>query len=622
MTGSLRITGSLNTIGNACATSICSPTFIGGTISGTTIYGSTAICAPSILSSGTICSTSNTCFGGNNIIAGCVGIGIATPSGNGVGGSPTVLNVHKAGTDAAVLSLSNTGTAQDVAVGVVNFAAASLSDGDKRLAEIAALKANNCTNTAAGNLLFYTSNNAGLTEKMRITNGGFVGVGCTDPKYTLDVCGLVNINGVATTCQGTVQTLRVSSNTGDAAVTINSCSINRYTYLTFAQGCAAKFEIGVASCGDPSFPSNLYISNNTQVGAANAAIRITSTGITSFQCQVCVPSMTALTARTSGTDVNILTLADNVSGVQTSGFGVRILASSNGGAARSAIGFEANGGTNNDTAISFYTQASAACLAHRMIIDKEGQVAIGSKSTVSGIKLLVCGGGDYNTLFTSDTNRSGWTIAQPGTSSPIASGLVLAGSCSFRFGTNSYYHLVMNQDGSTQVFNTAGNGTNTFMPSGLLCTLCGVKFGNGSGTLNYYEVGSWTPRVSAGSWTTNPGGDNAGWYVRVGNIVTVGGTVSWSGGSGSQNNVLIIGCLPFTSNGGAHYRSVGQFGAPAAGSIGFKNQCAQMVLVTDPSQSSIYIIENYMSGTTLTYTHNTCIANAGTIYGFQITYQI
>jgi len=69
MTGSLRITGSLNTIGNACATSICSPTFIGGTVSGTTIYGSTVICGASI------CSTGNTCFGGMSIIASCLGIG-------------------------------------------------------------------------------------------------------------------------------------------------------------------------------------------------------------------------------------------------------------------------------------------------------------------------------------------------------------------------------------------------------------------------------------------------------------------------------------------------------------------------------------------------------------------
>ena len=79
-TGSLRITGSLNTIGNACMTSVCSPAFVGGTISGTTVYASTVVCSPSVLSSGTICSTGNTCFGGMSIVAGCVGIGTVSPS--------------------------------------------------------------------------------------------------------------------------------------------------------------------------------------------------------------------------------------------------------------------------------------------------------------------------------------------------------------------------------------------------------------------------------------------------------------------------------------------------------------------------------------------------------------
>jgi hypothetical protein len=355
----------------------------------------------------------------------------------------------------------------------------------------------------------------------------------------------------------------------------------------------------------------------------NIRFNISGNGVACFACQVCVPSMTALTPRTSGTDVNILTLADNVTGLQTSGFGVRILATSNNGQARSAIGFEADGGTNNDTAISFYTQTSAACLAHRMIIDKSGQVAIGSKSTVSGIKLLVCGGGDYNTLFTSDCNRSGWTIAQPGTSSPVASGLVLAGSCSFRFGTNSYYHIVMNQDGATQIFNTAGNATNTFMPSGLLCTLCGIRFGTGATTLNNYETGTWTPRFGDGSWLTNAGPDNSGWYIRIGSMVTVGGTLNWSGGSGSPANDLRIRCFPFAASNGTNERNVGQFGAPGAGSIGFRcGTNSQMVLVTDPGQSSAYVIEAYQSGTFLTYTHSPCVANTGIIYGFQITYHI
>jgi len=109
-TGSVRITGSLNTIGNACVTSVCSPSiiggtisgttvyastvacspvgcfttscasaFVGGTISGTTAYASTVVCSPSVLSSGTICSTGNTCFGGMSIINSCLGIGTAAP---------------------------------------------------------------------------------------------------------------------------------------------------------------------------------------------------------------------------------------------------------------------------------------------------------------------------------------------------------------------------------------------------------------------------------------------------------------------------------------------------------------------------------------------------------------
>jgi hypothetical protein len=121
-----------------------------------------------------------------------------------------------------------------------------------------------------------------------------------------------------------------------------------------------------------------------------------------------------------------------------------------------------------------------------------------------------------------------------------------------------------------------------------VCTPSGVKFGSGASTLNYYEQGTWTPRLTNGSFTSNAGTENAAWYVRVGNIVTVGGTLSWSGGSGAQDgNSLRIACLPFASNNTANYRSVGQFGAPATDSIGFKNACSQMVLVVDPGASFI-----------------------------------
>jgi hypothetical protein len=182
--------------------------------------------------------------------------------------------------------------------------------------------------------------------------------------------------------------------------------------------------------------------------------------------------------------------------------------------------------------------------------------------------------------------------------------------------------LRMNYAGGTMQNLFQGNGDNYVNCfTGKLNAAGGVKFGGGATTLNYYEQGTWTPRVTNGSFTTNAGTENAAWYVRVGNIVTVGGTLNWSGGSGAQDgNSLRIACLPFAANNTANYRSVGQFGAPATDSIGFKNACAQMVLVIDPGASFIYIIQAYQNGTYLTYRHDPLVANAGTLYGFQATY--
>jgi hypothetical protein len=157
-----------------------------------------------------------------------------------------------------------------------------------------------------------------------------------------------------------------------------------------------------------------------------------------------------------------------------------------------------------------------------------------------------------------------------------------------------------------------------------VCASSGVKFGNGSSTLNYYEEGTWTPRLKNGSFTTNAGAGNAGWYTRIGNLITVGGTLDWGAGSGAQDgNSLQIACLPFASSSTSNQRNVGQFGAPATSSIGFKcTTKGQFVLVNDPGASYIYLIETFQDGTYSTYSHNLCVANAGTIYGFQITYHI
>jgi len=99
-----------------------------------------------------------------------------------------------------------------------------------------------------------------------------------------------------------------------------------------------------------------------------------------------------------------------------------------------------------------------------VIYDVSGSVGIGTSSPI--VKLHVKGGADYNTVFASDSNRSGWGIAVPGTATAKASGLLLASDESFRFGTFSYYHIVMNQSGSTQIYNTASAAATTFAADG------------------------------------------------------------------------------------------------------------------------------------------------------------
>jgi hypothetical protein len=82
-------------------------------LSGTQNFTGT-VCAPSFISSGTICSTGNTCFGGTSIITGCLGIGITptqrlTVAGNVLlSGASTSLNFSTAASGNADISFNGT----------------------------------------------------------------------------------------------------------------------------------------------------------------------------------------------------------------------------------------------------------------------------------------------------------------------------------------------------------------------------------------------------------------------------------------------------------------------------------------------------------------------------------
>jgi hypothetical protein len=124
-------------------------------------------------------------------------------------------------------------------------------------------------------------------------------------------------------------------------------------------------------------------SNNVGIGAAPSGsykLEVTGTG-------------RLTTARTNGTNVNILTLSDTTTGTQTVGFGTKIQYLSNGSSVEAAIGLEQGGtGTNNESQISFYTQNTAGALSRQVIISSTGNFGIGTGSSSPTAKLQVSNG--------------------------------------------------------------------------------------------------------------------------------------------------------------------------------------------------------------------------------------
>ena len=199
------------------------------------------------------------------------------------------------------------------------------------------------------------------------------------------------------------------------------------------------------------------------------------------------------------------------------------------------------------------------------------------------------------------------------------------GTCDWDFKILATSHITGGSTGDLEIIPQNGNmgfavgragqtGINMRVRDGTMTVGVGIKFNGDTAAANElddYEEGTWTPVMRANSGGTPTLVQQSGFYTKIGNIVTVSGSITWSAGGSSANTFTLITGLPYASANVSNSRSAGILGAVN----GFVNS-EGVRLVFDPNLSVVYVV----TGTGTAYSHNNSISAAGAIYGFQMTY--
>jgi hypothetical protein len=210
------------------------------------------------------------------------------------------------------------------------------------------------------------------SENMRLDTSGNLLVGGTSQSGTANRVAVFSANKFGLSI---IDTTAQASGVG-GALNLGGNYRSAGDAQAFARVAAVK-----QNSTDADYGYGMSFSVTPNGGSFTEAARFDSSGNVGIGTSSPSAKLQTAVSRTSGTNTVALILSDNVTGVQTSGYGTQIQGWSNNGSAVSAIGFEQDGGTNNDTAIAFYTQASAGSLTRQIIINRFGSLTINQLGT-------------------------------------------------------------------------------------------------------------------------------------------------------------------------------------------------------------------------------------------------
>ena len=224
------------------STSVCAPSFVGGTVSGTTVYGSSTVCAPTIL--------------GTTIVSGSVGCFTTICSPTHVGGTFS----------------GTTGTFSSTVIGT-NFYIPAASAGTYGLADLSSAIQTYGGISPACSILFWTNN----TERMRITSAGKVAI-----NETGNFDALLNIN-TKTCTQYTANAYLGSSS--QIRLTNGAACIGAFSGISLGGGGATEGFFGIVQ--NSSCLAD-FVWQTYNGSAYGERVRITSAGVACFTCAVAI----------------------------------------------------------------------------------------------------------------------------------------------------------------------------------------------------------------------------------------------------------------------------------------------------------------------------------------------